>query len=175
MQVSPIEDAAIDRVKISEEQAEANDPVCYVGHGNDEFAGIFQRGDGPPQYRRGIAQMLQDIREQDVIEDSAVRESKGFHVGAMKDVIVRAGSFRGRRIAFYSRDRVALLLQDLSQIALRTADVENAERVMFFFEFFQDAIVATVLEILKDIAAVRIWALRSGALRMWARSQYTLL
>jgi hypothetical protein len=80
---------------------------------------------------------------------------------------------------------VALLLQDLSQIALRTADVEDAERRTFLFEIFQDAIVATVLEILKDVAAPRICAMRvfvlqggalqGGVLGMWARSQYTLL
>ena len=165
VQMSAIEDATVGRVEISKEEAEANAPVRDVGHRDENFAGIFQRRDGPAQYRDGIAQMLQNIGKEDVIEDMAIRKREGFDIGPVKNVIVSASFFRSFRMTFDSGDRVSLFLQDLSQIAVRTTDIENAERIPLPFDFFQDPVVATVLEILKDVAALRI---SPG-------SQYTLL
>src|SRR5579864_9437286 len=156
VQVSSIEDATLSRIEMAEEEAETNDPIRDVGRGDDDLARIFQGREGPAQYRHGIAEMLQDVREEDVIEDPAIREGKGFDIGAMKDVVVSAGLFCTRRIALDSRDDVALLLQDLPQIAISTADVENAERFFFLVKLSQNPVVAAVLEILKGVAALRI-------------------
>ena len=76
--MSPVENAAIHVVEFSEEQAEANDPVRDIGHGNDDLARFFQRGNAPSQYGRWIAQMLQNIREHDVIEFPPVGKFETF-------------------------------------------------------------------------------------------------
>src|SRR5690349_12775577 len=100
--------------------------------------------------------MFQDVREQDVIEDPAVREGEGFNIGAVKDVVVTAGLFCGCGIALDSGDGMALLLQYFSQIAVSTTDIENAEGLFFLLELSQNPVMATVLKILKDVAAMRI-------------------
>src|SRR5260370_17017985 len=156
VQMSCIEDARVGRVEISKEEAEANAPVRDVRHRDEDFAGIFQRRDGPAQYRDGIAQMLQNIGKEDVIEDMAIRKGKRLDIGAVKNVIVSASFFRSFRMAFDSGDRVSLFFQHLPQIAVSTTHIQNPERIPLLFDFFQYPVVATVLEILKDVAAPRI-------------------
>ena len=101
----PVENAAIHVIEFSEEQGEANDPVRDVGNGNDDLARFFQRRNASFQNGRRIAQMLQNIREHDVIEFPPVRKFKALDIRHLKSVIVFPRFFRGRpdRIRFPRR------------------------------------------------------------------------
>jgi hypothetical protein len=101
--------------------------------------------------------MFQNIGEQDVVELPAVRKAKGFDIALMKGVVIGASVLCRRRIALDSSEMVTSFSQDLSQVAGGTADVENADRFSFLFQFFQDPIMAAVFKILKDVARLWFW------------------
>jgi hypothetical protein len=152
MEMGSIEDAAVCRVEISKEQAQANDPVRDIRHRDDEFARVSERWDGLPQYCCGIAQMLQNIREQDVIELLAIRKRESFDISQVKNVVIGPRLFCRSRIAFDSSYVMTSFAQDFSEIARGTADIENAKGLRFLFQYSQNPVMATVFEILERVA-----------------------
>ncbi len=71
----------------------------------------FSAGMHLSQYGRGIAQMLQDIREHDVIEFPPVGKFKAFDIRDLKGVVILPRFFGGRRIEFNPRHVMAAPLQ----------------------------------------------------------------
>lgn len=154
-EMRPIENPAVHVIESAEEQAKANDKVGHIRNGDNQFSGFLQRREALSQYRGRIAQVFEDVSEQNVVELSAVRKLEGFQIRQLKRIVEALCFFRYYRIVLDAKNRMATGSQYLSQIAAGSPDIENLEAILFRLEDFQDPVMAAVLEGLKFIAKTR--------------------
>src|ERR1700730_5492680 len=84
LEVRSIQNPAIHVVESSKEQAQANDKISYIRHRDNDFARLLQCREALSQDGGRIAQVFEDVSEQNVVELSPKRELVAFQIRQLK-------------------------------------------------------------------------------------------
>lgn len=123
-QVRFIEDSPLAILEPAQKEPDSDHEISDVGYGNDDLPIVFEARQGSSEHRRRVAQMFQNVGEQDEVELSLVGKFKRFDIGGVKLVVMDARSRGPAGILLHADNLVAALLENRPQIPVCCANVQ---------------------------------------------------